>query len=108
MELSVRPLLMVEDSAEVRDAMAGAAAGLMTDDEARAVHDKVGSEISTKGQMWGYIGGTACIIGTFVVYIALGVAGVSTNWALGICTALSGVWWFVTSWFAFARWGGAD
>ena len=53
--------------------------------------------------MWGYIGGTACIIGTFVVYIALGFAGVTTNWALGICTALAGVWWFVTSWFAFAR-----
>jgi hypothetical protein len=26
-------------------------------------HNEVGSEISTKGQMWGYIGGTACIIG---------------------------------------------
>jgi hypothetical protein len=43
------------------------------------------------------------ILGTFIVYIALGFAGVTTNWALGICTALAGVWWFVTSWFAFAR-----
>jgi len=40
--------LMVDDSSEVREAMAGAAAGVMSDDEARAVQDKVGSEYSTK------------------------------------------------------------
>jgi len=36
---------MVEDSEEVREAMAGAATGLISDDEARAVHDKVGPGI---------------------------------------------------------------
>jgi UMF1 family MFS transporter len=40
--------LMVDDSSEVREAMAAAAAGLMSGDEARAVQDKVGSEYSTK------------------------------------------------------------
>jgi len=44
----------------------------------------------TLGQMWGYIGGTACIFATFVIFILLGVAGMSTNWSLGICAALSG------------------
>ena len=61
------------------------------------------SEYSSKGQMWGYIGGTTCLIFSFILITGLTLGGVSNWWALGIGSALSGVWWLAFSAYAFAR-----
>jgi hypothetical protein len=38
----------------------------------------------SKGQMWGYIGGTACLVLSFILITGMTLGGVSTWWSLGI------------------------
>jgi len=68
-----------------------------------SVQARVGSEYSSKGLMWGQIGGTAGILVTFVLLAAISFTGLSANWLFGVGAAFSGVWWLVGSWFAFAK-----
>jgi hypothetical protein len=76
--------LMVDDAEEVRDAAAAAATGVKGEDDVRAAQEKVSSEYSSKGQMWGYIGGTACLVLSFILITGMTLGGVSTWWSLGI------------------------
>ena len=95
--------LMVDDSQEVQDCVAAEATALAGKDEMRAAQEKVSSEYSSKGLMWGYIGGTSCLVLTFILITVLSFAGVSAHWTLGIGSMLSGVWWLGFSFWAFAR-----
>uniref|UniRef100_A0A7S0XG84 Autophagy-related protein n=1 Tax=Mantoniella antarctica TaxID=81844 RepID=A0A7S0XG84_9CHLO len=95
--------LMVKDSTMVREAEAAAASGMVGEDEVRAAQEKVSSEYSSNGVMWGYIGGSACLALSLLVVVALTLGGVSSRWTLGIGCMLSGVWWLVFSVYAFAR-----
>ena len=54
--------LMVDDSVQVMEAKAAVASGLAGEQEVCAAQERVGSEYSSRGMMWGYIGGTVCII----------------------------------------------
>ena len=95
--------LMVDDSPEVREAIEAASTGLKGEDDVRAAQEKASSEYSSKGQMWGYIGGTTCLVLSFIVITVLTILGVSNWWALGIGSALSGVWWLAFSAYSFVR-----
>ena len=95
--------LMVEDSALVVGALKGRDEGMFGDDEVYKAREAANSEYSSKGQMWGYIGGTTCLIlSVFAVYVCT-LVGASDWWAFGIAASLSGFWWLAFSAPAFAR-----
>lgn len=95
--------LMVDDAEEVRQAAEAAASGVKGEEDVRAALEKVSSEYSSKGQMWGYVGGTTCLVLSFLVITGMTLAGSSNWWALGVGSSLSGVWWLAFSVYAFAR-----
>jgi len=63
----------------VREAEAAAASGMVGEDEVRAAQEKVSSEYSSNGVMWGYIGGSACLALSLLVVVALTLSGVSSR-----------------------------
>ena len=94
--------LMVDDSDRVRDAVVAAESESRTAaDEVRAAQEALNSEYSSKGQMYGYVGGTTCLIITVIVVAVLAALGVSSYWALGIGASISGFWWLGFSFYAF-------
>jgi UMF1 family MFS transporter len=95
--------LMVDDSPEVQAARAASADGSGREEEVTTAQAAMSSEFSSRGLMWGYIGGAACLILSFVLVTALSLAGMSAWWTLGIGCALSGVWWLAFSLYAFTR-----
>lgn len=95
--------LMVDDAREVREAAEAAASGMKGEEDVRAALEKVSSEYSSKGQTWGYVGGTTCLVLSFAVITGMTLAGSSNWWALGVGASLSGVWWLAFSAYAFAR-----
>lgn len=95
--------LMVDESAEVVDASGGVEKGTKSEQDVIDAQEAVSSEISSKGQMWGYAGGTGCLVLSVIVLLVLTAIGMDWYWALGVTSALSGVWWLVFAYFAFQR-----
>ena len=95
--------LMVEDSALVVGALKGYNEGMLGDDEVYKAREAANSEYSSKGQMWGYVGGTTCLVLSVVVVFVCSVAGASDWWSYGIAASMSGVWWLAFSAPAFKR-----
>ena len=96
--------LMVDDSEEVRNAMAGGKEkGVESERDVIDAQEAVSSEYSSKGQMWGYVGGTTCLVLSVIALLVLVALGAEWFWALGVTSALSGAWWLGFSYFAFRR-----
>ena len=96
--------LMVDDSEEVRNAMAGGKEkGVESERDIIDAQEAVSSEYSSKGQMWGYVGGTTCLVLSVIALLVLVALGAEWFWALGVTSALSGAWWLGFSYFAFRR-----
>ena len=93
--------LMVDDSERVRDAHASAESESLAADEVRAAQEAINSEYSSKGQVYGYVGGTTCLIFTVIAVAVLVALGVTSYWALGIGASISGFWWLGFSFYAF-------
>ena len=86
--------LMVEDSALVQGAVEGKAKGALGDDDVYKAREAANSEYSSKGQMWGYVGGTTCLVlSVVVVAVCSMVLSASDWWSYGIAASLSGIWW---------------
>jgi len=97
--------LMVDDSEEVRDAIGKCGKESDVESERNVIdaQEAVSSEYSSKGQMWGYVGGTTCLVLSVIVLLVLVALGAEWFWALGVTSALSGVWWLGFAYFAFQR-----
>ena len=95
--------LMVDESKEVKDASGGVEKGTKSEQDVIDAQEAVSSEISSKGQMAGYVGGTGCLVLSVIVLLVLTAIGMDWYWALGVTSALSGVWWLVFAYFAFQR-----
>lgn len=96
--------LMVEDSALVQGAVEGKAKGALGDDDVYKAREAANSEYSSKGQMWGYVGGTTCLVlSVVVVAVCSMVLSASDWWSYGIAASLSGIWWLAFSAPAIAR-----
>lgn len=93
--------LMVDDSERVRAARATAESESLAADEVRAAQEAINSEYSSKGQMYGYVGGTTCLIFTVIAVAVLVELGVTSYWALGVGASVSGFWWLGFSFYAF-------
>ena len=104
--------LMVEDTAEVFAAVnaekqglleQGAVASEKSQESAHKAREAANSEISSKGMMWGYVGGTACLVVSVIAVFITTAIGMSTWWSFGIASSISGVWWLFFSFMAFKR-----
>ena len=94
---------MVDDSEEVKDAIGGKGRGVKNERDVIDAQEAVSSEYSSKGQMWGYVGGTTCLVLSVIALLVLVALGAEWFWALGVTSALSGAWWLGFSYFAFRR-----
>lgn len=95
--------LMVEDCAEVVDAIEQEKQGLLPQDAVHKAREAANSEISSKGQMWGYVGGTSCLIISVIAVFITTTLGMSTWWSFGVASSISGFWWQLFSMQAFKR-----
>ena len=93
--------LMVDDSEPVRSALAARDAGAASAADVKAAQEAVNGEYSSKGLVWGYVGGTTCLVLSVVLIVVMSALGAAGYWSLGVAAAASGAWWLAFSSLAF-------